>query len=88
MVWARDDSDHRVKGFLVEKGTPGYHARKIEGKGSLRAVWQAEITLTGVQVAEANRLPGANSFKDTAPGAGRHPQRGRLGCARARHRGV
>jgi glutaryl-CoA dehydrogenase len=66
VVWARDDADHQVKGFLVEPGTPGYQARKIEGKGSLRAVWQAEITLDNVRVTEANRLPGANSFKDTS----------------------
>jgi glutaryl-CoA dehydrogenase len=65
VVWARDDADGQVKGFLVEKGAPGYYARKIEGKVSLRAVWQAEITLSDVRVAEANRLPGANSFKDT-----------------------
>ena len=65
VVWARDVADRQVKGFLVEKGTPGYLARKIEGKGSLRAVWQAEIELTNVQVDEANRLPGANTFKDT-----------------------
>jgi glutaryl-CoA dehydrogenase len=65
VVWARDEADRQVKGFLVEKGTPGYVARKIEGKGSLRSVWQAEITLTDVEVADPNRLPGANSFKDT-----------------------
>jgi glutaryl-CoA dehydrogenase len=65
VVWARDTDDGRVKGFLVERGTPGYEARRIDGKGSLRAVWQAEITLTDVPVAEANRLPGANSFQDT-----------------------
>jgi glutaryl-CoA dehydrogenase len=65
VVWARDVADRQVKGFLVEKGTPGYLARKIEGKGSLRAVWQAEIELTNVQVDEAHRLPGANTFKDT-----------------------
>ena len=65
VVWARDEADRQVKGFLVEKGTPGYLASKIDGKGSLRAVWQAEITLTDVQVAESDRLPGANSFKDT-----------------------
>ena len=65
VVWARDEADRQVKGFLVEGGAPGYSARKIDGKGSLRAVWQAEITLTDVQVDEANRLPGANSFKDT-----------------------
>jgi len=65
VVWARDTEDRQVKGFLVEKGTPGYDAKRIEGKGSLRAVWQAEITLTDVRVPEENRLPGANSFRDT-----------------------
>ncbi len=66
VVWARDTADGQVKGFLVEKGTPGYRARLIEGKGSLRAVWQAEIDLDGVRVPAANILPGARSFRDTA----------------------
>jgi glutaryl-CoA dehydrogenase len=65
VVWARDVADRQVKGFLVEKGTPGYEARRIDGKGSLRAVWQAEITLKDLRVPEEHRLPGANSFKDT-----------------------
>ncbi|MBC3190335.1 acyl-CoA dehydrogenase family protein [Pseudonocardia sp. C8] len=65
VVWARDTEDGQVKGFLVEKGTPGYDARVIERKASLRAVWQAEIALDGVRVDEADRLPGARSFKDT-----------------------
>ena len=43
VVWARDTSDGAVKGFLVEKSTPGYNARVKQGKASLRAVWQAEI---------------------------------------------
>jgi glutaryl-CoA dehydrogenase len=64
VVWARDIADGRVKGFLVEKGTPGYRARRIDGKGSLRAVWQAEIELTNLRVPEENRLPGARSFAD------------------------
>ena len=66
VVWARDTEDHQVKGFLVEKGTPGYSATVIEGKGALRAVWQAHIRLEGVRVPAENKLPGANSFKDTA----------------------
>ena len=64
VVWARDTDDRRVKGFLVEKGSPGYHPQRIDGKGSLRSVWQAEITLTDLHVPEENRLPGAQSFKD------------------------
>jgi glutaryl-CoA dehydrogenase len=66
VVWARDTEDGQVKGFLVEKGTPGYQAEVIEGKGSLRAVWQAQIALEGVRVPAENRLPGANSFADCA----------------------
>jgi glutaryl-CoA dehydrogenase len=64
VVWARNE-DGKVNGFLVEKGTPGYDAEVIEGKGSLRAIWQAQISLEDVEVPAANRLPGANSFKDT-----------------------
>ena len=63
VLWARDQADGKVKGFLVEKDGPGYVATRIDGKGSLRAIWQAEITLTDLQVHESNRLPGATSFK-------------------------
>jgi glutaryl-CoA dehydrogenase len=65
VVWARDLTDGQVKGFLVEKGTPGYSATRIDGKGSLRAVWQAEVTLSDLRVSEEDRLPGAKTFKDT-----------------------
>jgi glutaryl-CoA dehydrogenase len=65
VVWARVE-EGQVNGFLVEKGTPGYEAQVIEGKGSLRAIWQAQISLEDVEVPAANRLPGASSFKDTA----------------------
>jgi glutaryl-CoA dehydrogenase len=64
VVWARDVADGQVKGFLVEKGTPGFHASVIEGKVSLRSVWNADITLAGCRVPEANRLAEARSFKD------------------------
>jgi glutaryl-CoA dehydrogenase len=66
VVWARDVADGQVKGFLVERETPGFVATRIDGKGSLRAVWQAHITLTDVVVAESSRLPHAESFRDTA----------------------
>lgn len=65
VVWARGE-DGQVHGFLVEKGTPGYDAQVIEGKGSLRAIWQAQIELTDVVVPAENILPGAHTFKDTA----------------------
>ncbi|CAN5179412.1 acyl-CoA dehydrogenase family protein [soil metagenome] len=65
VVWARDTEDQQVKGFLVEKDSPGFDARVMTGKGSLRAVWQTEITLTGVRVPAENQLPEAVTFKDT-----------------------
>ena len=65
VVWARSTEDGQVGAFVVEKGSPGYQAEVIQGKVSLRSVWQADITLTDVRVPEANRLPGACSFKDT-----------------------
>ena len=66
VVWARDTEDGQVKGFLVEPHMSGYDAQRIDGKGSLRAVWQAHITLTDVRVPESGRLPHAQSFKQTA----------------------
>ncbi|SDH06352.1 glutaryl-CoA dehydrogenase [Lentzea fradiae] len=66
VVWARDVEDDQVKGFVVEKGAPGFAAEKIEGKTGLRIVENAEITLTGVRVPEANRLQGIESFRDVA----------------------
>ncbi|MFF8938530.1 acyl-CoA dehydrogenase family protein [Streptomyces paradoxus] len=66
VVWARDVDDNHVKGFVVEKGTPGFVPEKIQGKTAFRIVENAEITLTGVRVPEADRLQNINSFRDVA----------------------
>jgi glutaryl-CoA dehydrogenase len=66
VIWARDTGDNQVKGFVVEKDTPGFVCEKIENKIALRVVQNALITLTDVRVPEENRLANASSFKDTA----------------------
>lgn len=66
IIWAKDADDGQVKGFIVPTSTPGYTATKIEGKTSLRAVQNADITLENVVVPETLRLAGADSFKNTA----------------------
>jgi glutaryl-CoA dehydrogenase len=66
VVWARDVETNRVLGFVVEKGTPGFTATKIENKIALRIVQNADIVLGECRVPEANRLQNANSFRDTA----------------------
>ncbi|GAB3158765.1 acyl-CoA dehydrogenase family protein [Amycolatopsis stemonae] len=66
VIWAKDVEDGQVKGFLVEKDTPGFTPTKIEGKIALRTVQNAHILLEDVRVAESNRLQHANTFADTA----------------------
>ena len=66
VVWAVDQADGQVKGFVVEGGTPGFEAVKMSDKIALRVVQNAHITLTGCRVPEENRLQRANSFADTA----------------------
>jgi glutaryl-CoA dehydrogenase len=66
VIWARSLEDGQVKGFVVEKDTPGFATTKMRDKIALRVVQNAHITLDGVRVAEENRLQNANSFRDTA----------------------
>ena len=65
IIWAKDVADEQVKGFVVSQDNPGFTATKMEGKLALRTVQNADIVLAGCRVPEADRLQGANSFKDT-----------------------
>lgn len=76
MVWARGD-DGQVQGFIVPQDAPGYTGETIVNKMSLRAIWQAHITLDNVRVPASAKMPSARSFKDTA----RVLQATRLGVA-------
>ncbi len=64
VVWARDDED-KVAGFLVERSTPGLTATLMEGKGALRAVGNADLTLEGVRIPAENRLGRSRDFRET-----------------------
>jgi glutaryl-CoA dehydrogenase len=66
VIWARDVADNQVKGFLVEKGTPGFRAEKIKDKIALRVVQNAHITLEDCRVPESHQLQQAHTFKDVA----------------------
>ncbi|TYP96385.1 glutaryl-CoA dehydrogenase [Sphingobacterium allocomposti] len=66
IIWARDVDDGQVKGFIVRKENPGFMVEKIKGKMALRIVQNGLITLTDCVVPESDRMPLANSFKDTA----------------------
>ena len=61
LVWARTPDG--IRGFLVEKGAPGFEARDIKGKFSLRASVTSELFLHDVEVPEASRLPGTEGMK-------------------------
>lgn len=61
IVWARCE-DNCIRGFLLEKGTRGLSAPKIEGKFSLRASATGMIIMDGVEVPEENVLPNASGL--------------------------
>ncbi len=60
IIWARTEDG--VRGFLVETDRPGFEARDIKGKFSLRASVTSELFLTDVEVPEENLLPGAKGL--------------------------
>jgi glutaryl-CoA dehydrogenase len=62
VVWARTD-DNAIRGFLVEKGMPGFTAPEIHHKLSLRASVTSELVLQDVRVPEANLLPGVSTLR-------------------------
>ncbi len=55
VVWAKLDGV--IRGFVVERGTPGFETPKIEGKFSLRASVTGEIVLSDCEIPEENLLP-------------------------------
>jgi glutaryl-CoA dehydrogenase len=75
VVWAR--TSEGIRGFLVERGTPGFSARPIRKTLSLRASTTATLFLEGVRVPEENRLPEALGLKAPL----RCINEGRLGIA-------
>merc|ERR550532_851954 len=63
LVWAKTDTDGKVRGFLVERGMPGLSTPKIEGKFSLRASPTGMIHLDEVKVPKENVLPGVSGMR-------------------------
>ena len=61
VIWAKLDG--KIRGFIIEKGTPGLTATKIEGKLSLRASITGDIALDNVEVGEDALLPNVSGLK-------------------------
>lgn len=61
IVWAK--TDQGVRGFIVEKGTPGFTAQEIENKFSLRASVTAALFFDNVRIPESSVLPGVTGLK-------------------------
>lgn len=55
VVWAR--TEEGIRGFLVEKGTPGFTARDQHGKFSLRASVTSELGFLDCRIPDENLLP-------------------------------
>ena len=65
LVWARDEADGAIRGFIVDAALPGVSRSRIENKIALRTVQNADIVFRDVRVAEADRFAGIGSFEDT-----------------------
>jgi glutaryl-CoA dehydrogenase len=65
VVWARldDDGVPGIHGLLVERGTPNFTTREMEGKFSLRASITSELFLDDCWIPETSRLPATGSLK-------------------------
>jgi glutaryl-CoA dehydrogenase len=62
IVWAQTDGEE-IRGFIVERGMPGFSAPEIHKKISLRASVTSELVLQDVRVPEENMLPGATTLR-------------------------
>ncbi len=60
IIWA--NTEDGIRGFLVETDRPGFEARDIKGKFSLRASVTSELFLTDVEIPDENLLPGAKGL--------------------------
>jgi glutaryl-CoA dehydrogenase len=65
IVWAKSEGDDAksIRGFLVERDTPGFSAPEMQGKFSLRASVTSELILDDCVVPEENVLPGSGGLK-------------------------
>lgn len=61
IVWAKLDGI--VRGFIVEKDTPGFSAPEMKGKYSLRASITSELIFQDVLIPEENILPLSSGLK-------------------------
>src|SRR6202790_1676062 len=52
VVWARADTDDKIHGFLVEKGTPGFKAWDVHGKWCLRAPSPSGLSFSDCEIPE------------------------------------
>jgi glutaryl-CoA dehydrogenase len=64
VIWAKvEDEDNRVRGFLVETNRPGFSAKDVHGKWSLRASITSGLSLVDVHIPASNLLPGTGGLK-------------------------
>ena len=61
VVWARTEAG--IRGFVVERGTPGFATSDIHGKWSMRASVTSSLSLADCRVRDSDMLPGAQGLK-------------------------
>jgi len=62
VIWAKCEDD-KIRGFLVEKDTPGFKAWDVHGKLSLRASVTSGLAMNDCRIPAQNLLPGVEGLK-------------------------
>jgi glutaryl-CoA dehydrogenase len=62
VIWAKCEDD-KIRGFLVEKGAPGFKAWDVHGKWSLRASVTSGLAMTDCRIPAENLLPKVEGLK-------------------------
>jgi glutaryl-CoA dehydrogenase len=64
VIWAKsEEHGGKVRGFLVESSRPGFTARELHGKWSMRASVTSSISMQDVRIPKANMLPKTTGLK-------------------------
>jgi len=64
VIWAKsDEHGGKVRGFLVETDRPGFVAKDIHGKWSLRASVTSSLSMQDVRIPAENLLPKSSGLK-------------------------
>jgi acyl-CoA oxidase len=69
IVWVKNAKTKNIEGYLVDAKTPGVTIKNIQGKLSLRMVYNCDIEFNNVRIKKSDKLPLAKNFQESVTGS-------------------